>query len=110
MLEVRVDSALRTNTTSDLTQDRQPDATNADFGHDNHRLTTAEACAADAQGAATTAYAAVTEGLEEHSGAYLTNCQISSAATAGQDEQLAADLWRVSEQQIDEALQAARPA
>ena len=93
----------------------QPSMLNACDSHpclcDGPGTTPAEHCGGAAmQGAATTVYAAVAEGLEEHSGAYLQNCQISRPAKAVEDEQLAAELWRVTEQQIQEAMPGHVPA
>lgn len=56
------------------------------------------------QGAATTVYAALADGLEQHSGAYLQNCQVGGAAKAVENVELAASLWRVTEQEIQDAL------
>lgn len=56
------------------------------------------------QGAATTVYAALADGLEDHSGAYLQNCQVGGAAKAVEDLELAAKLWHVTEQEMQDAV------
>lgn len=52
------------------------------------------------QGAATHVYAAISPELEQHSGAYLSDCKISQPAKSAQDMTMAARLWDVTEQQI----------
>lgn len=56
------------------------------------------------QGAATTIYAATAPGLEQHSGAYLYDCQVQQSSKLGQDMDLAAKLWATTEQQLDQVL------
>ena len=50
------------------------------------------------QGAQTTIYCAVEEGLEKHSGGYFSNCTLSTYSTDGQNDGYAKKLWELSEQ------------
>jgi NAD(P)-dependent dehydrogenase (short-subunit alcohol dehydrogenase family) len=52
------------------------------------------------QGAATTVYAAVTEGLDEHGGAYLSDCALAEPADWARDD--ATGLWDLSESLVSE--------
>ena len=49
------------------------------------------------QGAQTTSYCAVEEGLEKHSGGYFSNCTLSTASVDGRNEGYAKKLWELSE-------------
>ena len=53
------------------------------------------------QGAQTTIYCAVEEGLEKHSGGYFSNCTLSTASADGQNGGYAKKLWELSEQMTD---------
>ena len=53
------------------------------------------------QGAQTTIYCAVEEGLEKHSGGYLSNCTLSTASADGRNDGYAKKLWELSEQMTD---------
>ncbi|XP_076030792.1 retinol dehydrogenase 11-like [Oratosquilla oratoria] len=52
------------------------------------------------EGAQTTIHVAVTEGLEEHSGAYFDNCQLAPASPLTRDPGLAKKVWEISEEQV----------
>ena len=53
------------------------------------------------QGAQTTIYCAVEEGLEKHSGGYFSNCTLSTASADGRNDGYAKKLWELSEQITD---------
>ena len=53
------------------------------------------------QGAQTTIYCAVEEGLEEYSGGYFSNCTLSTASADGRNDGYAKKLWELSEQITD---------
>ena len=53
------------------------------------------------QGAQTTIYCAVEEGLEKHSGGYFSNCTLSTASADGRNDGFAKKLWELSEQITD---------
>ena len=55
------------------------------------------------QGAATTIYAATAPELAGKSGAYLADCQIATPTKQAQDMELSKELWRVTEQQLQDA-------
>lgn len=52
------------------------------------------------QGAATSVYAAVWPGLEQHSGAYLADCAVATPAAAASDMSMAAKLWDETAEQL----------
>ncbi|XP_062846693.1 retinol-DH_like_SDR_c domain-containing protein [Trichomycterus rosablanca] len=52
------------------------------------------------QGAQTSIYCAVTEGLEKHSGCYFSDCQLKEAEPMGKDDLAALRLWDVSAQLV----------
>ena len=54
------------------------------------------------QGAATTVYAAVTEDLDQHGGAYLSDCALAEPADWARDDATAAGLWDLSESLVSE--------
>ncbi|KAK9817390.1 hypothetical protein WJX74_007547 [Apatococcus lobatus] len=58
----------------------------------------------NSSGAATTIYAATAPGLEQHSGAYLYDCQVQQSSKLGRDMDLAAKLWATTQQQLDQVL------
>ena len=53
------------------------------------------------QGAQTSIYCAVEEGLEKHSGGYFSNCTLSTASADGQNDGYAKKLWELSEEITD---------
>jgi NAD(P)-dependent dehydrogenase (short-subunit alcohol dehydrogenase family) len=61
-----------------------------------------------AQGAATTVYACVAPELEEHNGSYLADCNVAdnllNKEGVDADKKKRAELWRVTQEQIDLAL------
>ncbi|MGV3625568.1 MAG: short-chain dehydrogenase, partial [Archangium sp.] len=52
------------------------------------------------QGAATSVYAATAPELKGQSGAYLSNCAVVAASSAGQDFSLAEKVWSLSEKAV----------
>ncbi|TSK31392.1 Retinol dehydrogenase 12 [Bagarius yarrelli] len=52
------------------------------------------------QGAQTSIYCAVTEGLEKYSGCYFSDCQLKEPAPEAKDDTAAARLWDVSSQLV----------
>ena len=50
------------------------------------------------QGAQTTIYCVVQEGLEKHSGGYFANCKLASSSRASRNEEDAKRLWELSEE------------
>ncbi|HEY1737711.1 MAG TPA: SDR family NAD(P)-dependent oxidoreductase, partial [Acidimicrobiia bacterium] len=54
------------------------------------------------QGAATTVYAAVTEELDQHGGAYLSDCALAEPADWARDDATAKGLWDLSESLVSE--------
>jgi NAD(P)-dependent dehydrogenase (short-subunit alcohol dehydrogenase family) len=54
------------------------------------------------QGAATTVYAAVTEELDGHGGAYLSDCALAEPAPWATDDEIARGLWDLSESLVSE--------
>ena len=54
------------------------------------------------QGAATTVYTAVTEQLDDHGGAYLSDCALAEPAEWARDDSIAAALWDLSESLVGE--------
>ena len=53
------------------------------------------------QGAQTSIYCAVEEGLEKHSGGYFSNCTLSTASADGRNDGYAKKLWELSEEITD---------
>ncbi len=54
------------------------------------------------QGAATTVYTAVTEALDDHGGAYLSDCALAEPAEWATDDAVAGALWELSESLVGE--------
>ena len=58
------------------------------------------------EGAQTTIYCAVQEGIEEHSGKYFEDCHVARPGSNSQDDVAAKKLWELSEQLVNSVLQA----
>ena len=52
------------------------------------------------QGAATTLYCALEEGIEKHSGKYFSGCKLSSVSSHSQNKDSALKLWNISEKYV----------
>lgn len=52
------------------------------------------------QGAATTLYCALTDGIEKHSGKYFSGSKLTSFPSKGSDEEIAGKLWDLSEKLV----------
>jgi NAD(P)-dependent dehydrogenase (short-subunit alcohol dehydrogenase family) len=63
----------------------------------------------DAQGAATTVWAATASSLREHGGAYLADCQLAESTPEATDPDTARRLWESSERWVSTALIATGP-
>jgi hypothetical protein len=61
-------------------------------------------CKIQEQGASTTVYAATSPGLENVGGLYFNNCSRSTPSKNAQDESLAQELWRLSEEMIEKSV------